>query len=150
MVACFISDDNCWYRATIVSADLNAETVTNEDFFSVKLVDFGDTIVTDKHCLASLLPEFLNIRFQAIECTLHGIEPTRYEILILNFDFELKRLKRLVEIQWKFKLDGRNGRSIRKLDVLYAMENFDGKNRVSCTTRWTLDPFSETRRYELN
>ncbi|EFX89622.1 hypothetical protein DAPPUDRAFT_310414 [Daphnia pulex] len=75
LVATLIPDDNCWYRAKVVSIEPDDESEEDESILSVNLVDFGDTILVKQCFVASLRPDFLSIQFQAIQCSMAYIEP---------------------------------------------------------------------------
>ena len=75
-MACLAPDDDCWYRAQVISIDMDDDNDLDEKAFSVKLVDFGDQLLIKQRYVAHLLPEFLSIRYQAIECTLHNVKPS--------------------------------------------------------------------------
>ena len=68
LVAAFTSDDSCWYRAQVMS-------MPEDGSVAVLILDFGDTVFVDMSNIAQLRPEYLNIRFQGIECRLAGIKP---------------------------------------------------------------------------
>lgn len=74
LVAALAPDDNCWYRAKVVLVDLD-ESCTDENIISVVLVDFGDVVSVKQRYVANLRPDFLTMRFQAIECTLADVNP---------------------------------------------------------------------------
>ena len=75
LVAVFILDDNCWYRATVVSiVELNEDNI-DDSILSVDILDFGDRLMIKQCYIANLNHEFLNLRFQAVECTLASIKP---------------------------------------------------------------------------
>ena len=74
VVAARFSSDNKWYRARVVAvaADDYDEALTEVD---VDFVDFGDYERMLKAEVCKLLPEFLKLTFQAIDCSLAHVEP---------------------------------------------------------------------------
>jgi len=74
LVAAKFSSDNKWYRARVVS-------ITTDDYdqskteVDVDFVDFGDYERMLKSEVCKLLPEFLKLTFQAIDCSLAHVEP---------------------------------------------------------------------------
>lgn len=74
LVAALVPDDNSWYRAKVVSVDLD-DTSQDESLIFVELVDFGDVVPVKQRYVANLHSDFLTMRFQAIECTLANVIP---------------------------------------------------------------------------
>ena len=74
IVAARFSSDNKWYRArvVVVASDDYDESLTEVD---VDFVDFGDYERMLKSEVCKLLPEFLKLKFQAIDCSLAHVEP---------------------------------------------------------------------------
>lgn len=73
VAARFIQDDS-WYRArvtTVHESDYSAE----ETEVTIHYVDFGETARCKAKELCSLLEEYRELPFQAIECTLDGVDP---------------------------------------------------------------------------
>lgn len=71
IVAAFTTDDSCWYRAKIISI------LPEDSSVAALILDFGDVTTIDVSNIATLRPEYLAIRFQAIECRLSHIEPIK-------------------------------------------------------------------------
>ncbi|XP_074608990.1 uncharacterized protein LOC141863372 isoform X2 [Acropora palmata] len=63
------SKDNKWYRARITSM--------REEDLQVFFVDFGNSEWTREKNVKRMLPHFLHLPFQALECFLGNVEPTR-------------------------------------------------------------------------
>ena len=74
IVAARFSSDNKWYRArvVVVASDDYDDSLTEVD---VDFVDFGDYERMLKSEVCKLLPEFLKLKFQAIDCSLAHVEP---------------------------------------------------------------------------
>lgn len=62
LIAAKFSVDNQWYRARVVN--------TAEDLVQVFYVDYGNTDIVTEDRTNALLPEFLHLPFQAVECFL--------------------------------------------------------------------------------
>ncbi|XP_032232054.2 uncharacterized protein LOC5507515 isoform X2 [Nematostella vectensis] len=60
-------EDNIWYRAQVIDF--------KEDLIQVSLVDYGNTAWVPEKFLKRMLPQFLHLPFQAIECLLANAEP---------------------------------------------------------------------------
>ena len=68
--------DACWYRARI--AALPTDDTALPPTAQVEFVDFGDRASVHVDQLKKLRPDFLTLRFQAIQCRLAGVEPIGY------------------------------------------------------------------------
>lgn len=65
--------DNKWYRVEVFSVEIN-ETIVDESKVDVFYVDYGDSAYYPLKDLFELRPDFLNLKFQAIEVSMAGIE----------------------------------------------------------------------------
>lgn len=74
IVAAEFNADNKWYRAEI-SAILPNEYKPGEVVLDLYFVDYGDNQYTNPTEVYELKPDFLALRFQAIECFLAKVEP---------------------------------------------------------------------------
>uniref|UniRef100_A0A182QH34 Tudor domain-containing protein n=1 Tax=Anopheles farauti TaxID=69004 RepID=A0A182QH34_9DIPT len=74
IVAAEFNADNKWYRAEI-SAILPNEYKPGEVVLDLYFVDYGDNQYTNPNEVYELKPDFLALRFQAIECFLAKVEP---------------------------------------------------------------------------
>jgi hypothetical protein len=74
LVAALFSQDNCWYRGRIVSAG-EEKCDQSERRLLIDFVDFGDQAEVSMSYVMKLRPDFLTLRFQAIECRLVDVEP---------------------------------------------------------------------------
>lgn len=63
------SKDNKWYRARITSI--------REEELQVFFVDYGNSEWTRENQVKRIIPHFLHLPFQALECFLGNVEPTR-------------------------------------------------------------------------
>ncbi|KAH3753334.1 tudor and KH domain-containing protein-like [Dreissena polymorpha] len=68
LVAAPFENDNTWYRARVMDVQ-----VSELDVF---YVDYGDSAYLDASKVKPLSAEYLELPLQAIECRLHGVEPT--------------------------------------------------------------------------
>ncbi|XP_033096650.1 uncharacterized protein LOC117100914 isoform X2 [Anneissia japonica] len=75
------AEDNTWYRARVTST--NAEENTVEVFF----LDYGNSEVVPESSLRPMLPQFLHLPFQAVECFLYNLE-------VKQFDGEIDEARR--------------------------------------------------------
>lgn len=50
----------------------------------VEFVDFGDTATLKLQDVATLRPDFLSMKFQAIECRLSAIMPSKYQATLFH------------------------------------------------------------------
>ncbi|XP_057313217.1 uncharacterized protein LOC130654621 isoform X2 [Hydractinia symbiolongicarpus] len=66
LVAARYQDDNRWYRARVIS--------TAEDLTQVFYIDYGNTDVVSEENVRKLLPDFLHLPQQAVECFLNATE----------------------------------------------------------------------------
>jgi len=73
-VAAFSDVDKCWYRARIVSLEMNEKDAA-ENRLVVEFVDFGDTATLKLQDVATLRPNFFYMKLQAIECRLSEVMP---------------------------------------------------------------------------
>jgi len=76
--AAFSHEDKCWYRARIISIEMNEEDEVESEL-RMEFLDFGDTSTIRLRDLSKLHPDFLSMKFQAIECRLSGITPSNGE-----------------------------------------------------------------------
>ena len=83
-VAAFSDVDKCWYRARIVSLEMNEKDAA-ENRLVVEFVDFGDTATLKLQDVATLRPNFFSMKLQAIECRLSEVMPYKYPITTLLF-----------------------------------------------------------------
>ncbi|KFB40048.1 AGAP010171-PA-like protein [Anopheles sinensis] len=74
IVAAEFNADNKWYRAE-VCAVLPNEYKPGEVVLDLYFVDYGDNQYTNPNEVYELRPDFLALRFQAIECFLARVEP---------------------------------------------------------------------------
>uniref|UniRef100_A0A182JWC0 Tudor domain-containing protein n=1 Tax=Anopheles christyi TaxID=43041 RepID=A0A182JWC0_9DIPT len=74
IVAAEFNADNKWYRAEI-SAILPNEYKPGDVVLDLFFVDYGDNQYTNPNEVYELKPDFLALRFQAIECFLAKVEP---------------------------------------------------------------------------
>nr|XP_040239902.1 tudor and KH domain-containing protein homolog [Anopheles coluzzii]XP_040239903.1 tudor and KH domain-containing protein homolog [Anopheles coluzzii] len=81
IVAAEFNADNKWYRAEI-SAILPNEYKPGEVVLDLFFVDYGDNQYTNPNEVYELKPDFLALRFQAIECFLARVEPTQQSNLM--------------------------------------------------------------------
>ncbi|XP_055955914.1 uncharacterized protein LOC126815462 isoform X2 [Patella vulgata] len=68
MVAAPFESDNAWYRAKVIGI--------HEDKVDLYFVDFGDSEFVWRNQIRQLRPDFLSLKFQAVECKLANIKPT--------------------------------------------------------------------------
>ena len=66
MVAVHYRGDGKWYRGRIL------DTNNKDNRVEVFYVDFGNSEVVPESCVRGLLPKFLHLSFQAVECQLAG------------------------------------------------------------------------------
>uniref|UniRef100_A0A182PXE7 Tudor domain-containing protein n=1 Tax=Anopheles epiroticus TaxID=199890 RepID=A0A182PXE7_9DIPT len=81
IVAAEFNADNKWYRAEI-SAILPNEFKPGEVVLDLFFVDYGDNQYTNPNEVYELKPDFLALRFQAIECFLARVEPAQQSNLM--------------------------------------------------------------------
>lgn len=75
IVAAPLKGDEHWFRVKIVAHD-NSKGQPDEGEVTVYYLDFGDESIVLETQICSLHEEFLNrLNFQAIECSLFGVEP---------------------------------------------------------------------------
>ncbi|XP_071178897.1 tudor domain-containing protein 1-like [Mytilus edulis] len=67
IVAAKFTSDGKWYRARVL--------IVEENRLRVFFVDFGNREWLRYNCVRSILPDFLHLPFQAVECFLMHIEP---------------------------------------------------------------------------
>ena len=67
LVAAKYTQNEQWYRACVV--DVTEETI------KVSFVDYGNSEWTEAANVKRMLPQFLHMPFQAVECFLGNIEP---------------------------------------------------------------------------
>lgn len=85
IVAAKFTSDGKWYRARVL--------IVEENRLRVFFVDFGNREWLRYNCIKSILPDFLHLPFQAVECFLMHIEP-----LGAKYNTESKyRFKELVD-----------------------------------------------------
>lgn len=73
IVASRFEHDNKWYRVEVFSVEID-ETNVDESKVDVFYVDYGDSAYYPLKDLFELRPDFLNLKFQAIEVSMAGIE----------------------------------------------------------------------------
>uniref|UniRef100_A0A182N8N1 Tudor domain-containing protein n=1 Tax=Anopheles dirus TaxID=7168 RepID=A0A182N8N1_9DIPT len=83
IVAAEFNADNKWYRAEI-SAILPNEYKPGEVVLDLYFVDYGDNQYTNPNEVYELKPDFLALRFQAIECFLAKVEPATQHNLMTS------------------------------------------------------------------
>lgn len=74
IVAAMFKWDNKWYRARIV-AILPNEYNEADMVLDIYFLDYGDSAYVSPHEVFQLRPDFLTLRFQAIECFLANVAP---------------------------------------------------------------------------
>jgi tudor domain-containing protein 2 len=74
LVAAPFSHDDKWYRARVTDVMLDDYDV-EESLVAVYYLDYGDSDTRRKKDLCSLRADFLNLRYQAIECCLAKVKP---------------------------------------------------------------------------
>ena len=77
VVAARFVTDGKWYRARVVSVlvdDYDPDALTELD---IDFLDFGDCERIRQSDACPLLPQFLNLKFQAIECHLANVQPIK-------------------------------------------------------------------------
>lgn len=74
VVASKFQHDEKWYRVEVFSVELN-QANPNKSQVDVFYVDYGDSAYYDLEHLFELKPEFLQLKFQAIEASMAGIKP---------------------------------------------------------------------------
>ncbi|ESO89711.1 hypothetical protein LOTGIDRAFT_124728 [Lottia gigantea] len=67
MVAAPFEHDNAWYRAKVIGI--------HDDKVDLYFVDFGDSEYTDYIYVVYFRPDFLSLKFQAVECKLANVKP---------------------------------------------------------------------------
>ncbi|XP_071961579.1 tudor domain-containing protein 1-like [Antedon mediterranea] len=67
LVCCKYQADNKWYRARVTST--NAEENTVQVFY----LDYGNSEVVPESLVRPMLPQFLHLPFQAVECFLYNV-----------------------------------------------------------------------------
>lgn len=74
LVAAPFGYDDSWYRARVTDVTLNDYDV-EESLVAVYYLDYGNSETRPKKDLCSLRLNFLNLRYQAIECCLAKVKP---------------------------------------------------------------------------
>ncbi|XP_058057767.1 tudor and KH domain-containing protein homolog [Anopheles bellator] len=106
IVAVEFNADNKWYRAE-VSAILPNEYHAGEIVLDLYFVDYGDNQYTNPTEVYELRPDFLALRFQAIECFLAKVQPLHSNPLSnpLEDDWDTQATNRFEELahvaRWK-------------------------------------------------
>ncbi len=67
--------DDKWYRARVVAVIRDEYDEGKEPELDIDFVDFGDCDKKPLEKVFDLRADFLGLSFQAIECTLAGVEP---------------------------------------------------------------------------
>jgi len=103
LVAAKYEEDQSWYRARVIKVA--------DEFVQVCYVDFGNTDVVTEDNIRQLIPDFLHLPFQAVECFLEGVSMEQdgnadvYEEL--RFDFRDMTSDRALVAQVKKRSIGR-------------------------------------------
>ncbi|XP_055642440.1 tudor and KH domain-containing protein homolog [Toxorhynchites rutilus septentrionalis] len=104
IVAAEFNADNKWYRAEIV-AILPNEFKPGEVVLDLYFVDYGDNQYIQPSDAYELRPDFLALRFQAIECFLAHVEPNSSIGSITGEEWDPSAVSRFEELthvaQWK-------------------------------------------------
>lgn len=74
VVASRFQQDKKWYRVEVFSVKMN-EANSDESEVDVFYVDYGDSAFQRLGDLFELKPEYLRLKFQAIEVAMAGIKP---------------------------------------------------------------------------
>uniref|UniRef100_A0A182JJZ3 Uncharacterized protein n=1 Tax=Anopheles atroparvus TaxID=41427 RepID=A0A182JJZ3_ANOAO len=140
IVAAEFNADNKWYRAE-VCAILPNEYKPGEVVLDLYFVDYGDNQYTNPSEVYELRPDFLALRFQAIECFLAKVEPTHVHPVPASAEagedqwdpVAVNRFEELTHVaQWKKIISKivtyRNGKSLlpgRETSPIPGVELFD-------------------------
>ncbi|XP_055598801.1 tudor and KH domain-containing protein homolog [Uranotaenia lowii] len=107
IVAALLNADNKWYRAEVVAIQPN-EFITGQVVLDLYFVDYGDNQFVQPSEVYELRPDFLALRFQAIECFLAHVEPNTVVTSTTNIgadDWERAAVTRFEELtyvaQWR-------------------------------------------------
>ncbi|KAK7861623.1 hypothetical protein R5R35_010127 [Gryllus longicercus] len=74
MVAALFDVDKKWYRARVVKVNYD-EYNPGDSEVDIYFVDYGDSEIVPQNQLLRLRTDFLQLRFQAIECSLANVQP---------------------------------------------------------------------------
>lgn len=75
--ATFSVDDNRWYRAEVARVSPLNETDVHETMLDLYFLDYGVSSYQKIKNIRRIPPKFLELKFQAIECSLSHIKPAK-------------------------------------------------------------------------
>lgn len=83
LYAVFFNEDKRWYRAEICQIPEKDQENPLNTMLDVYFLDFGESVYQKLKFIRILPPQFLELKFQAIECSIANIKPMQEYILFI-------------------------------------------------------------------